>query len=233
MRAYRLYLIRHGLTQANFDGRYIGTTDLDLCEEGVAELLSLQEEYEYPGAGLVYTSPLKRCVETARLLYPQMTPVVVNELREYSFGAFEGKTAEELKEDPLFEKWLRSSEAAAEAGAEPVAAFEKRVVSGLDRIIRDMMKRQCSDAVVIAHAGVIATLLAKCGLPQRPVSDWQVESGKGYTLLVNASLWGNANLAEIFTPLPYGYDKDHVMLDYQRELEEADYTLDDMDGEPV
>lgn len=227
MRAYRIYLIRHGLTQANFDGRYIGTTDLDLCEEGAAELLSLQEEYEYPGVGRVYASPLKRCVETARLLYPDLTPITVSQLREYSFGSFEGKTAQELKNNILFEKWLRSSEAAAEAGAEPVSAFEKRVVEGLDLVVRDMMKAQCSDAAVITHAGVIATLLARCGLPQRPVSDWQVGSGKGYTLLINASLWGNARLAEIFTPIPYGFDKEHVMLEYQRELDAESFK----DGE--
>ena len=44
MRSYHIYLIRHGLTKANLEGKYIGETDLDLCEEGVSELLSLKEQ---------------------------------------------------------------------------------------------------------------------------------------------------------------------------------------------
>ena len=34
MKNYRLYLIRHGITSGNLEGKYIGTTDLPLCEEG-------------------------------------------------------------------------------------------------------------------------------------------------------------------------------------------------------
>ena len=72
MRSYHIYLIRHGLTKANLEGKYIGETDLDLCEEGVSELLSLKEQFVYPAVGRVYSSPLRRSVQTARLLYPEM-----------------------------------------------------------------------------------------------------------------------------------------------------------------
>ena len=53
MRSYHIYLIRHGLTKANLEGKYIGETDLDLCEEGVSELLSLKEQFVYPAVGRV------------------------------------------------------------------------------------------------------------------------------------------------------------------------------------
>lgn len=118
MRSYHIYLIRHGLTQANMEGKYIGETDLDLCEEGVGELLSLKEQFVYPAVGRVYSSPLRRSVQTARLLYPEMTPVTVDSLREYAFGTFENKTPEELKELPSYRGWIDSAQKTVPDGAE-------------------------------------------------------------------------------------------------------------------
>ncbi len=227
MRTYKLYLIRHGLTQANLDGRYIGTTDLDLCEEGAVSLLSLQKEYEYPGVGRVYSSPLKRCLETARLLYPEITPIAVEELREYHFGEFENKTAEELLDNASYREWLENAQDVVPEGAEEMGQFRERVVQGFDRVIRDMMRARVTEAAVITHAGVISWFLSKCGLPKRPDHGWQVDAGKGYTVLVNASLWGNNQLAEVFTPLPYGCDQESVMLDYQHPLPEELLDFED------
>lgn len=228
MRTYRLYLIRHGLTSGNLEGRYIGSTDLDLCARGAAELLTLKEQYEYPNVGRVYASPLKRCVETARILYPEMTPVTVDALREYSFGVFENRTPEELKSNPVYRKWLESAQEAIPKGAEPMDQFKERVLEGFHSVIMDMMQSGISDAAVITHGGVITSFLARCGLPKREMMEWKVGSGRGYTLLVNASLWANVRAAEVFTPIPYGTGMDGVMLDYQRELP-ADDLWDEED----
>ena len=49
MKYYKLHLIRHGLTQGNLDGRYIGSgTDLPLCAEGRAQLEELKAKFQYP-----------------------------------------------------------------------------------------------------------------------------------------------------------------------------------------
>lgn len=218
MRTYKLYLIRHGLTRANLEGRYIGTTDLDLCEEGAAGLTALLREYEYPTVGRVYSSPLKRCVESARLLYPDLTPVVVDEIRECDLGEFENKTAYELADHPHYLQWIQNGPAYTPEGGEAGEAFVRRVVAGFDRIIQSMMRDRISDAAVITHAGVLSAFLAQCGLPRRELREWTMEPGQGYTLLVNASIWANAKLAEVFTPLPYGLDRDNIMLEYQKEL---------------
>lgn len=218
MRTYKLYLIRHGLTQANLEGRYVGVTDPDLCEEGVAELLSLMQEYEYPNVGRVYSSPLKRCVETARILYPEMTPIVTDGLRECHLGEFENRTAYELAGNAHYHQWIENGQAYTPEGGESSEAFLRRIVGGFDSIIQSMMRDKISDAAVITHGGVLSAFLAQCGLPRQAIGGWQVEPGQGYTLLVNASLWGNARLAEVFTPLPYGLNKDGVMLEYQKEI---------------
>ena len=82
MRNYKLHLIRHGITQGNLEGRYIGRTDLDLTPEAAQQLIEYREEGYYPPVELVYSSPLKRCLETARCIYPDQKPVVVEEMRD-------------------------------------------------------------------------------------------------------------------------------------------------------
>ena len=61
-----LYLIRHGKTYGNTLGRYIGTTDEELCEEGREALKRLKAGRDFAAArpDVVYASPLKRCVQT-------------------------------------------------------------------------------------------------------------------------------------------------------------------------
>ena len=55
MKYYKLHLIRHGLTQGNLDGRYIGSgTDLPLCAEGRAQLEELKAKFQYPDVPLVF-----------------------------------------------------------------------------------------------------------------------------------------------------------------------------------
>ena len=59
MKAYNIYLIRHGMIKENTQGKYIGHTDVELSEEGRAELEKRIENSVYPWAEAVITSPLK------------------------------------------------------------------------------------------------------------------------------------------------------------------------------
>ena len=218
MRTYKLYMIRHGLTQANLEGRYVGVTDPDLCEEGVTGLLALAQEYEYPNVGRVYSSPLKRCLETSRILYPEMTPYVTDGLRECNFGEFENRTAYELAGNEHYHRWIKNTREFTPDGGENAETFTRRIIGGFDSIIQSMMRDKITDAAVVTHGGVISAFLANCGLPRQELGAWKAEPGQGYTLLVNASIWANAKLAEVFTPLPYGLDKESVMLEYQKDI---------------
>ena len=72
MRGYRICLIRHGMTEANEKGIYIGSTDLPLSEKGANELLLKKDSMDYPYVDRVYTSPLRRCTGTADILFTNM-----------------------------------------------------------------------------------------------------------------------------------------------------------------
>lgn len=203
MRSYRIYLYRHGLTQGNLEGRYVGSTDLPLCEESKTELEQLAKEKEYPFVGKVYVSSMQRCIQTAEILYPGVETVSVEKIKEYDFGIYENKTADELKEDPDFIDWIRSNMAQSPKGGEDIRAFGERIREGFDEIVRDMMAKKISSAAVVTHGGVIMSLLSMCGLPKMQPTNWNAEPGTGYALLVNASLWGNTGNFEICERIPY------------------------------
>ena len=75
MKSYQIHFIRHGATAANREGRYVGVTDTPLSQEGIGKLEDMNRRYSYPGAPVFYVSPLKRCVETCKIIYPQVTPI--------------------------------------------------------------------------------------------------------------------------------------------------------------
>ena len=79
----KVVLIRHGKTLGNLKGRYIGCkTDENLCSLGIEEIRKKQ----YPKAELVYASPMKRCLETAALIYPKLSVETNIQLKECDFG---------------------------------------------------------------------------------------------------------------------------------------------------
>ena len=93
-----IILIRHGATAGNLERRYIGRTDGPLCEQGRLQALWLQQQGLHVDALLV--SPALRARQTAQLAFPAMPYQVIPEWRETDFGVFEGKTAQEMEEDP-------------------------------------------------------------------------------------------------------------------------------------
>ena len=76
MKSYTIHLIRHGITKANEDGIYAGITDYSLSELGVDSIRKLIKEYKYPDTSILYTSPLKRCIQTCEIIYPDLKPIL-------------------------------------------------------------------------------------------------------------------------------------------------------------
>ena len=100
----KIAMIRHGKTYGNTLGRYIGVTDEPLCEEGKKEL----EQRTMDTVELLFVSPLKRCLETADILYPYAKQVKIPEFAECNFGEFENKNYQELKDNPKYQEWIDS-----------------------------------------------------------------------------------------------------------------------------
>lgn len=204
MRSYKLYLIRHGLTSANKKGVYLGATDISLSEEGRQNILSLTQRYEYPKVQKVYSSPLKRAVETAELIYPNNFIENIDSLREYSFGIFENRSIDELSADSEYKSWMDGNMKQPPKGGETKEQFAKRVLNGFNYLMNDMMKNGIFEAALVGHAGVLSMILYMFGMPRRTPLEWNMEPGGGYSLLTTAQMWTRDNILEVCDILPYG-----------------------------
>ncbi len=197
MRNYYLYLIRHGITQGNLDGRYIGRTDLALCPQGEETIKSYAAMSLYPEVEKVYSSPLRRCLETAEIIYPDNKLMIVDELSEMDFGDFEGKTSDELMELPSYIEWIHGGIEACPPGGEKFGDFTLRCVDGLDSIFRNMMDRNILRAAVVTHSGVITNLLAGLGLPKRKPVEYMCGPGEGFEIMLSAFMWQHGPTFEV------------------------------------
>ncbi len=203
MKGYHLSLIRHGRTEANDKGIYIGRTDYPLCEKGIAELYNKMDKYVYPRVAKVYTSPLMRCTETAEILFPDTSIVCVDDLIEMNFGKFDGKSAEELVELPEFKEWLHGGAECAPPEGESMADVQLRIFKSLALIIEDMMTNDLRHCAVVTHGGIITSMVAGFGLPKIDPAELRPEFGEGYDIHITASLWQRSGAFEVLGMTPY------------------------------
>ena len=203
MNGYRIQLFRHGITQGNIDGRYIGITDLPLCDKGISELDEKTEKFFYPQPDRIYTSPLKRCVGTAAVLYPERSARLVTELREMNFGDFENKKAVELMNREDYKQFLKGGLDNPPPNGESLRKVVERSFEGIDFIIEDMMKNGYRTASVITHGGIIMNLLSCFGLPKKNPLEFNCDFGEGFEIFVTAQLWQTAHAFEIMGRIPY------------------------------
>ncbi|MCI9392071.1 MAG: histidine phosphatase family protein [Oscillospiraceae bacterium] len=168
-----IYLIRHGQTRGNLERRYMGVTDQPLCPQGRAALA----DWRGPEAEAVYVSPLLRCRETAALLYPGAAQTVVPGLRETDFGAFEGRTYEELQDSPAYRAWLDSAGQAAPPGGESKEQVRRRVLAAFRAVTAGHAPGE--RLALVVHGGTIMTLLEALE-PGGQFYRWQAPNGGGF-----------------------------------------------------
>ncbi len=203
MRGYKIYLIRNGLTDGAIEGRYIGHTDEELNEQGKKQLKELTETGYYPEVEAIFCSPLKRCIQTAGIIYPEKEPILFNEIMECNFGEFEGMSADELSKEEAFNNWLKGGSDARPPFGESNGEFSTRICNGFIKIVEGLLKTGTREAAIVTHGGVIMSLLAAFGLPEAPITDWRTPSGCGYTVNLNASIWSRLRKVEVIDEIPY------------------------------
>ena len=202
MKSYNIHFIRHGEIAETQNGAYIGVTDVSLSDKGREELIAFDKSYKYPYGQVLFSSPLKRCTETCEIIYPNSTPIIVDELSEINFGLWEGKTAEELKNDEDFNKWLSGDSSVKPPQGESSADFTRRVCLMFQKIVDGLISTGHTDAVIVTHGGVIMTLMAVYGLPQAKPFEWACDSGCGYSIRVTPMLWQRDKVSEVYQTIP-------------------------------
>ncbi|MDO4504479.1 MAG: histidine phosphatase family protein, partial [Clostridia bacterium] len=135
MQSYIIHFIRHGMTQGNVNGQYVGVLDIPVCEEGIKKLNDLKSSFKYPNVQEIYSSPLIRCIKTAEIIYPNQKCNIIDDLRECDFGDWEGKTPSELNDNPLYHQWIKRSGEIAPPNGESLTDFYKRICKAFELVV--------------------------------------------------------------------------------------------------
>lgn len=208
MKSYNINLIRHGSIDKIYDGKYIGTTDVPLSDQGKIDLRKFDFEYNYPYAQVLFSSPLKRCTETANILYPNLKPIIIDQFSEMNFGEWEEKSADDLKDEPDFSKWLSGDTSVKPPRGESVDNFTRRICLAFESVVDGLIKTGNTDSIIILHGGVMNTLLSVYGIPKAKPFDWACDSCFGYSLKVTPMLWMRDKVCEVFKLIPIKKEND-------------------------
>lgn len=172
----KVIMIRHFATKGNIQKRYIGVTDEPLCEEGISQL----KDITYPSAEAVFVSPLLRCRETARLIYPDIIPIICEGFKECDFGEFENKNYKELSNNANYQLWIDSNGTRPFPMGENPENFKKRCIQAFQKVVE--ISRQCGYQTIalVVHGGTIMSIMDRFSYPNKAYYDWQAENGRGY-----------------------------------------------------
>ena len=169
-------LLRHGETEWSISGQHTGRTDIPLTERGRARASRLRPTLADHDFGLALVSPLLRARETASLA--GLSPEVDDDLLEWDYGAWEGRTTAEIRStlnDPTWVIWNQPVPPGNTPGEQPdeVAARTQRVI---DRCLPVLDSGQ--DCVLIAHGHVLRILTATWfSLPGIDGRLWSLNAG--------------------------------------------------------
>ena len=141
-----LYLIRHAPTRGNEQKRYIGWTD-----ESILPFIAKPNRQLTQVMG----SDLKRCRETAALLFPTATYIANRDLRECHFGQWEMKTYQQLKDSQHYRNWIDDPWNVTPPGGESLTDMAERVERGMRKLPKG------KEVTLVLHGGPIRYLLAQ------------------------------------------------------------------------
>lgn len=188
------FLIRHAETAGNLKGNYIGITDEKLCEEGRKESC----RRIFPKADAVFVSPLKRCRETAAILYPAVSyssQQVITDFRECDFGDFENKNYITLSKNPKYREWIDSEGKMPFPNGESMEKMKIRCRSAFKNVIFTCIAQNYNNAAVVVHGGTIMSIMSSCpvfrnGLKlEKEFYDWQVKNLEGFYVRIFIEDW--------------------------------------------
>jgi broad specificity phosphatase PhoE len=147
-----IVLVRHGETEWSRSGKHTGSTDVPLTERGREQARALGEALRGRDFALVLTSPLRRALETCRLAGFGEQAEQKNELMEWDYGAYEGRTTPEVREErPGWTLWRDGV---------PEGETIDEVAERVDRLIGELRAAD-GDTLLFAHGHVLRVLTAR------------------------------------------------------------------------
>lgn len=184
---FTLTLVRHGESEANVRHVLSGWMDVALTDHGREELARLRDEMDYPRSEAYFSSPLRRCIDTCRILFPDADPTISDDFREISFRSLEGhvlSTPEAVSS--YFASWVEDEPYADEETISPVM---ERGREAFLKVVRECHDEGKSSATVITHSGIMrSSVIALFGLDRHEFLRMAAPNGEGYIILFDERL---------------------------------------------
>jgi len=167
----RWFLVRHGETDWNVEGRAQGQMHVPLNDKGLAQAEAIAERLRPMPFTAVYASDLRRVTQTAEpIMRGRDVPLVtLPALRERGFGKWEGLifTEMEARDPERYAALVTGDDTAATPGGESERQLYERVESGVERLL-EAHGSDDGDLLVIAHGGSLSAAIVRLlGLPSR------------------------------------------------------------------
>ncbi len=179
----RIFLVRHGETDWNREGRFQGQMDIPMNRTGLGQARAVAETLKDVSLDRIVASPLARTRETARPL-EELTglPVEMNGgLVEISHGLWEGRTAGEVEAEwpGMLAAWHGHPELVTMPGGESLADVQKRAWPAFLRTVEE----EGESVVVVSHDAVLKVIL--CRIFDSPLSSfWRFQLANGSITLL-------------------------------------------------
>lgn len=171
-----IYLIRHCEPDRDKVSRCISQAEECLSEVGQEQAEALRRWAAAHPVSAVYSSPRKRCQETASVMAPEMTIHIKNDLNEICVGQWEGIPFSEIKERWPLEYEARGAHPGTAAPPDGESFFEAG--ERLSRTITDILKETKGDVAILTHAGILRGWLCKClEMPEQDLFSIQISFG--------------------------------------------------------
>ena len=175
----RLWLVRHGETEANVAGLYSGHAPTPLTERGIAQAQTLGTLLRNVPVDNVLCSELERACHTTQLILGDREVPVRNmpELNEMFFGDWEMRHHRDLAREDAenYTVWCNDWQNATPTNGEGFHAFSQRV----ERFIAQLADYKTSqNLLVVSHQGVLSVLIARLlSMPAAAMWHFRVEQG--------------------------------------------------------
>jgi broad specificity phosphatase PhoE len=161
MSVTRLFLVRHGATTATEEDRFSGSTSAALSEEGRWQAARLGERLARQNITAIYSSPLSRALETARIVagHCRLEPVTREGLREIDHGHWEGMKREDVERQfsPEYAAWEADPFTFAPLGGESGVAVLARALPVIREIVAAHPGQQL---LVVSHKATLRLVLS-------------------------------------------------------------------------
>jgi alpha-ribazole phosphatase len=154
-----VYLLRHAQSVANLQQKYCGVTDVPLSENGENSLSHVADFFKDKKMDNIYISPLKRCRQTAEIIFGKEDFIIDDGLIEINFGDWEGLHVSEIEKryEKKWQTYLSGWRKFTFPNGDHLPDYQKKAGQAIRRIVEN---EKSEDIAIVSHNAFIKAAIS-------------------------------------------------------------------------